>query len=399
MNTRTAPGATPGEPARATGSAATEERAVDAVAGARFDCPQCGAPVYMPKHAGMAVCASCGSTLALEHDPRQAPVEESEQAFLRSVQCPQCAGPLGVREGRRILVCGHCGVRVAVKERGGFSRWYFPARLDRLRAVGAGSAWLKEYPGISRRARTARFFEAQLVWAPIWEYKALVAGWEFGSKLRTRYELVGEEQNERLDLQLVREGVEEPHLRERRLFLAAADLTELGANRPRITGREPVLPLLAGELDPSARVLEAEGTAGEMIEKGRRAVLQPLSGASSPDTHLFALRESTTLLFYPLWLLRYRDGNRTYRMVVNGRDGNINSAVAPAAITERIARLAAQVALVAVIVAVLVWLGLTREPLRVPSLAAAVIVFVVAILKVWRFRAQGEVEYHEPYSS
>ena len=399
MNTRAAPRAAPGAPAQAAGGAATEERAVDVVTGARFTCPQCGAGVDMPKHAGMAVCASCGSTLTLAHDPQQAPVEEPDHAFLRSVQCPQCAGPLGVREGKRILACDHCGVRVAVKERDGFSRWYFPVRLGRLKALGVGSAWLEEYPGISKRARTARFFEAQLVWAPIWEYKALVAGWEFGSKLRTRYELVGEEQSERLDLRLVREGVEEPHLRERRLFLAAADLAVLGATRPRITGREPVLPLLAGELDPAGLVLEAEGTAAEMIDKGRRAVLQPLSGAVSPDTHLFALRESTTLLFYPLWLLRYRDGNRTYQMVVNGRDGNINSAIAPTAVTERVAYLTAQVALMVGIASLLVWLGFTRQPVRVPSLVAAVIVSAVAILKVWRFRAQGEMEYHEPYSS
>jgi len=370
-----------------------------AMPSAPLTCPQCGAPVDMPAHAGAAVCASCGSLLALEHESQQPPAGEPDQAVLVSVQCPQCAGPLGVREGRRILVCGHCGVRVAAMKRDGFSRWYFPVRLDRLKAVGGGSAWLKQHPGISKRARNAHFVEARLVWAPIWEYKALVAGWEFGSRVRTQYELVGEEDNERLDLHVVREVVEEPRLQERRLFLAATDLAALGATRPRITGREPALPLLAGELDPSALVLEAEGSAADMIDRGRRAVLQPLSGAVSPDTHLFALRESATLLFYPLWLLRYGDGNRFYSMVVNGRDGTMNSATAPADITGQVVYLAARVAFMAVVVALLAWLGFARGPLRAPVLAAAVIVFVVAILTVWRFRAQREVEYHEPFSS
>lgn len=374
---------------------------------AGLSCPQCGAPVDMPKHAGVAVCASCGSTLALEREPQRAPqgapggvtAGAPDQAVLRSVQCPQCAGPLGAREGRRILVCGHCGVRVAAKERDGFSRWYFPVRLDRLKAVGVGSAWLKQHPGIAKQARNAHFVEAQLAWAPIWEYKALVAGWEFGRKLRTRCELVGEDENERLELRLVRESVDEPHLQERRFFQAATDLGALGATRPRITGREPALPLLAGELDPSALVLEAEGTAAEIIDRGRRAVLQPLSGAVSPDVHLFALRESTTLLFYPLWLLRYRDGNRLHRMVVNGRDGTVNSATAPAAVAEQVAPLLAKVASMAVVVAFLVWLGIERGAVRVPALVAAVIVSVVAVLMARRFRVQREVEYHEPFSS
>lgn len=288
---------------------------------------------------------------------------------------------------------------MAAKKRDGFSRWFLPVQLDRLEAVGIGSAWLGAHPGIAKQARDARFVEARLAWVPIWEYKALVAGWEFGSKLRTRCALVGEDENARLDLQLVREGVEEPHLRERRLYLAATDLAALGATRPRITGREPALPLLAGELEPSSLILGVEGTAEEMVDKGRRAVLLPLSGATSPDTHLFTLRESTTLLFYPLWLLRYRYGNRVYRMVVNGRNGNVNSATAPGAVREQVVRLAARAALMAVVVGLLVWLGLVWEAARAPMLVGAVMVLVVAILMVSRFRAQREVEYHEPFSS
>jgi uncharacterized Zn finger protein (UPF0148 family) len=399
MSTEAAPTARQRAPMRAgADTASTDGRTPHGVTGSSCPCPQCGAPLDIQEYAGAAVCPYCGSSLALERRPPQTPDAGPERPILHSVQCPQCAGPLGVREGRRILVCGHCGVRVAVRERDGFSRWYFPARLDRLRAVGAAAAWLGRYPGISKRIGDPHFVEAQLVWTPIWEYKSLVAGWEFGNKLRTRYELVGEEGNEHLDLQLVREGVQEPHLQERRWFQAATDLTVLGATRPRITGRELALPLLAGELDPSACVLGPEGTAAQILVAGRRAVLEPLSGSLSPDTHMFALRESTTLLYYPLWLLQYRDGNGVYRMVVNGRDGNVNSATAPADITGQVVRLGARTVLLAVIVALLVWLGVASAALRAPALAAAVIVSAVAMLRVWRFRAQREVEYHEPFS-
>ncbi len=117
-------------------------------------------------------------------------VSAPEEEVLHSVQCSQCAGPLSVREGRRILVCRHCGVRVAVKEHGGFSRWYFPPRVNRLKAAAAGAAWLRDYPGIAKRARDARFVDARLIFAPIWEHKALLAGWEFGHILRTETEVV-----------------------------------------------------------------------------------------------------------------------------------------------------------------------------------------------------------------
>jgi uncharacterized Zn finger protein (UPF0148 family) len=332
----------------------------DNITGMITHCPQCGAPVELPRYVGTAICGACGSTLVRQESPRAAVSPQAgDEPVLRSVRCSQCAGPLVARGGERVLTCSHCGVRVAVAERDGFSSWYFPTRVERIKAVGVASAWLAEYRGIAKRARGASIGEARLVYAPIWEYKALVVGWEFGNKLRTRCELVGEEGNERLDLQLVREGVEEPHLQERRFYQAATDFAALGATRPRVSGREPILPLLAGELDPSAQILDPDDRAASVAERGRKAVLQPVAGAESPDAHLFALRESTTLLFYPLWLLRYRDGNRLHTIAVNGRDGTVNSATAPAAVIDS----------------------------------------VLDILPLRRSRKEREVEYHEPFSS
>jgi hypothetical protein len=300
-----------------------------------------------------------------------------------------------------VLLCDHCGVRVVVRQHGGLTRWYFPARVDRLDAAAAGAAWLKEYPGISKPAREARFVDARLVYAPIWEHRALTAGWEFGYKVRTRSELIqgtGDEENARLELQVVREGVKAPRLQERRFYEAATDFAALGATRPRVTGRELLVPLLAGELEPAATVLETEGSAAEVAEKGKRVALQPLSGAVTPDSHLFAFRESMALLYYPLWLVRFQQGRNSCRLVVNGRDGTINAGIAPAAQGRQRFVLAAQVLALAVIVALRIYYAVARDAGRTSMVAAAVIVSVIAIVVVWRFRAAKEVEYHEPFS-
>ena len=322
-----------------------------------------------------------------------------DKLVLRSVRCPQCVGPLGVTEGRQLVTCEHCGVRILVREHGGYSRWYFPTSIDKLRAVGVGSAWLKRHPGLSDRARAGKFLEATLLYAPIWEYRALVAGWEFGSKLRTQNILVGDEENERLDLQLVRQSVEEPRLSERRFYEAALDLSAIGATRPRITGREFALPLLSGELEEGASLLEAAGTAAEIAESGRRSVLTPLDGDMGSGTRLFPLRERVTLLYYPLWLLRYRCGNRLYEMTVDGRSGTIFSARAPAANTKRLSATVAQMAILAAVVAVFLHLRVAWDIGRSTTVVVAVIVSLVVVMTAWQFRLQGEVEYHEPYSS
>ncbi|NLO27736.1 MAG: hypothetical protein GX113_06100 [Actinobacteria bacterium] len=378
-------------------------------------CPQCRAAVVMPEYADTAVCAACGSTLvrqcrfAPEGGADAAPLVASEEQVLRSVQCSQCAGPLSAREGRRILVCRHCGVRVVVKQRGGVTRWYFPARVDRLEAAAIAARWLHEHPGVAKTAREARLVESHLVYAPIWEHRTLLAGWEFGYKLRPQTELIsspgkalfgrsGGEEDVRLDVRLVKEGVEEAHLKERRFYQAATDFEELGATRPRVTGRELLAPLLAGELEPSATVLTAQGSAVEVAARGRRAALLPLSGAVTPDSHLFTFRESTALLYYPLWLVRFQVGNRHCRVVVNGRDGTVNSGVAPASNRRRVALLATQAVLALVVCVTLAWLAATRDSGRETMVALAVIVLAAAALAIWRFRMVGEVEYHEPFS-
>jgi DNA-directed RNA polymerase subunit RPC12/RpoP len=367
-------------------------------------CPQCGAPVSLPDYADGAVCAYCGSTL--ERDRVRVLEEErqrgAQRQLLRSVRCSQCAGPLSAHEGKRVLVCDHCGVRVAVLQHGGLTRWYFPARVDRARALATGAAWLKDYPGIAAEVRDAEPFEAKLAYAPIWEHKVLAAGWEFGSLHRTRVVVglnpLSGEVDETMELQLVREGVQEPRLQERRHYLPATDFGALGACRPRVTGRELLVPLLAGELDDPALVLEVKGDASEVVEGGRTAAQMPLTGAMNPELHLFLFRESVALLYYPLWLLRFRRGDDYCRVVVDGRDGTVNSGRAPADQRRLVVALTAKIAGLAVAAAVLAYFGATFRPGRGPLLAVAVILSVSAVLLGVRFRPEKEVEYHDSFS-
>ncbi len=230
----------------------------------------------------------------------------------------------------------------------------------------------------------------------------LTAGWEFGSQHRTRivagrHPMTGEP-DETMELQLLHEGVQEPRLHERRHYLPAADFEALDACRPRVTGRELMVPLLAGELDPAAIVLEAKGEASEVVSKGRAAAQLPLSGALNPELHIFLFRESVALLYYPLWLLRFRHGDSYCRVVVDGRDGTVNSGRAPADQSKRLAALVAKLAALAVGVVVLAYYGATYKPGRGPLLAAAVVLSIMAVALGIRYRPEKEVEYHDSFS-
>jgi len=181
----------------------------------------------------------------------------------------------------------------------------------------------------------------ELVYVPIWEYSALVAGWEFGHASRIRGEYVGERDNPRMELQPVRERVRDGHLKERRFYETAADLAGLAATRPRITGREPLLPLVAGDLE-EGRALPHGGDEEEMQTRGRDCVLRPVSGAEGLRSRLLVLHESVALLFYPLWILEDgRGSSARCRVVVNAYEASVNTALAPASVWRQIRERAA----------------------------------------------------------
>lgn len=392
----------------------------------------------MPEYADLAACPFCGSTLRRldqrvedvwraaavaptvssldEWDPVAGPggpsaagppvphspaaAEPEEERTLHSFSCPQCAGPLSVHAGRRILLCSHCRVRVLVHGEGGVSRWLFPQDITQAQARQAAATWLAGYPGIAPLARRSPLRGARLVHVPIWEHKALVAGWEFGTKLRTKTHLASDQQDhEHLELELVEERFQDPRLQERRFFQAACDLHSLGAARPRFSGRELLLPLVAGEVDPASTVLEPQGTAAQIAERGRKAALVPASGAASPNTWMLVLREAVTLLYYPLWLVDYRAGGETHQIVVDGRDGDVNSATAPAGNARMTPALWARAGWLALVAVIAVALAVAWPAVRIPAILLAVIVCVAAVMLVLRAPSGGKVEYHEPFSS
>ena len=362
----------------------------------------------LPEYADAAVCEYCGSSLRRDWawTAEKEEGREAQHQRLRSIRCSQCAGPLSAHEGKRILLCDSCGVRVAVLKHGGLTRWYFPARVDRKSALAAGAAWLRDYPGIAPKVRGAAPAEAKLAYVPIWEHKVLTAGWEFGRRHRGRLVvkrspvvagMMGEA-DEALEMEVVEETVHESRLRERRFYLPAADFDSLGAGRPRITGRELLVPLVAGELDSSVLVMGARGEPSEVEERGRAAARSPLTGSFDPQVHLFLFREGVALLYYPLWLLRFRDGDSYCRVIVDGRDGTVNSGKAAADQARPLAILSARITTLVIAAAVFFYFGATRESARVPLLVVAVILSVAAVVLGMTFRPQKEVEYRDSLS-
>lgn len=320
-------------------------------------------------------------------------------ASLRSVSCPRCAGPLTARDGDHLITCDHCSTPFRLASPDGFERRFFPAKVERLSAVGRASRWLREHPDTPSDISGCVFTEATLLYVPIWEVRAHVVGWEFGRKLRTKSEVVQVGREEVVQMRLAEEAVEAGFLDERRMYQEAADLSALGMGRPHITGRDFTLPYLVGELERGATVLEADRDLEAVREKARESFRRPPTGSYSRQTRLFLLRESAALIYYPLWSLHYEYHGRLYEMTVDGRSGMVHSARAPADNRGRLAALLASYAALALALALAVSAWEAWEGFRGPAAYAIVAVVLAASGVFWRFRLLREVDYHEPFSA
>lgn len=316
---------------------------------------------------------------------------------LRSIRCPQCAGPVGVPGDDSLLRCESCGCDFLVASDNGYSRRYLRATVERLQAVGAAVGWLRGHAGTPRDMARAGFTQANLVYIPIWLVEGYVVGWEFGKKIRSRQQSTQQGEFEYLTVQLVEEGVQEGSFKQRRLYQAAADLSRLGVGRPQMSGREPLLPFVPGELERGAAVLEATVDYEEVRRKADSLFHKAPEG-STGFAWFDVLHQRTLLIYYPLWTLHYRYGGRLYQMTVDGRTGKVHSARAPADNTRPLALMLASYAALAVALAVVVWMWLRVEVVRGLAAYAAVAVLLLAVGAYWRFHLVKEVEYHEPFS-
>jgi hypothetical protein len=321
------------------------------------------------------------------------------KSVLRPLTCAGCAGPLLAEETTDLFTCAHCGTVYKDTGARGYLRRHFPVGLGRLEAVGTAAGWLRQAADTPGDIETAVFTEAYLLYVPIWEVGAHVVGWEFGVKWRTRREVVQRGEEQTMELRLVDEASEQGFLGERRMYEEAADLSALGMRRPHVTGRERALPFTPAALPQGAAVLEPDRGYGEVLERARRSFRRPPTGAAARDRHIFVLKESVTLLYYPLWSLRYRYRGRQYDITVDGRNGAVHSARAPADNTRRLALMVGAYALLALTLAAVAAFSSSLPASRQTVLYAGLLTLALGGLVYQRFSLLREVRHSEPFSS
>lgn len=255
---------------------------------------------------------------------------ESEPAapkpkLLAGLTCASCAGTIDVQEGLTNVVCRYCGTPVAVVGERGVTRLMVLDRVDRSAAGLAVRRWfakgIRKAPALRREARLEETF---LAYFPFVRTRFDVVGWVLGTK----------EHRKKSGNRWVTEHrpVEVQVERSVDRTMASGDMAEFGARRVNLGG-DQLLPLDEELLRSRGMVFRPQRTPAEVGDALTRSAMEQIEATGEVDRVTFswfaAIRKQITIVYYPLWVIRYGFRGQSYQVLVDAEDGALAYGKAP----------------------------------------------------------------------
>ncbi len=258
------------------------------------------------------------------------PVAEDQlSSTVSGLSCPNCGGTLEVDAGLRVVECPFCKTPLLATSEVGVRRLAVEPQVDSEKARQIARGWLAK--GVAKNPKlktTAKIGEAFLSFLPFYRVEADCVGFALGTEKRRR--TTGSGKNRRTTTYYV--DVERRVERSFDRTYPALNVAEWGIQRVDLRG-DPLVPFDSDALDRLGMVFPPTGSENDVraaaIERFRQ-IADPSSGLHSVRfKFLQTLRERLTVIYYPLWVVRYRFQDRSYQVLVDAEDGSLAYGKAP----------------------------------------------------------------------
>lgn len=205
----------------------------------------------------------------------------------------------------------------------GARRFAVDPRIGADRARAAARQWLskgmRKDPKLRREARLA---EALLCFLPFFRVRADCLGVALGTELRQR--TVGSGKNRRVQTYEV--DVERKVGKSHDRTYPAVDVSEWGIQRVNLVG-DHLVPFDAALLSRLGMVFEPTGSEQAVF----RAALRQFENATNPAAglkkvrfkFLQTVRERLSIIYHPVWVVRYHYRQRAYQILVDAEDASL----------------------------------------------------------------------------
>ncbi len=251
----------------------------------------------------------------------QEAIKLKKEKVIKGITCPSCGGSLDLKEGMKVFNCQYCGTLLKARGDAGILKFYVPKKLKRDDAINRTFRWLDEGMSKAKDLKSlSKVEDAFLVYIPFWRVRADVVGWVFGQKKQT-----SNNRTTYIDKEIKIQNSFDT-------TVAACDTAELGVKKVNLSGDE-IKPVNFEELQLEGMLFNIVSSEKEITEKTFENFKAQARAMGNLDRITFSkfdmVRESVSIVYYPLWVVRYNYKNRTYQVVIDGEDGSVCYGKAP----------------------------------------------------------------------
>lgn len=235
--------------------------------------------------------------------------------------CPACGGVVSTAEGEDVVACPYCSSTLFIEGDKGVTTIAFRSKLSRDHAVNTTAQWWAR-GWKARDLRTAgRITEVYPIYLPFWRANTRAAGWVCGYEERRHTDQKGNVRVEKIPREVM-------VLQDYQFSEIACDPGDLGIRYLRnFTGETGFTDF---EMIPTFDSTTSKDDA--LVHAKNDAMAKAKASARVPHVtferiHVFA--RNLTLIYYPVWVVRYTYRDRMYFSTVDGVTGQNLSGRAP----------------------------------------------------------------------
>jgi len=232
------------------------------------------------------------------------------------MNCPQCGGAVQLTEGARVISCQYCNTVLLVEGDKGIFTMMFKNELDANSCKKQVQAWFGRGYKARDLVEKAKISEVFPLYIPFWRVVGKAAGWVCGYEVHHHGKT---SHTEYLEKRVFRDFVWSE---------IACDPGDIGVRSlPVSTGM--VLPHQEGDVP----TFEPTSTADQAKERGMQGIhAMAENSVRVPNVtfrKIITIPRSIALVYYPIWMVRYNYGDRSYFATVDGVTGQVLSGRAP----------------------------------------------------------------------
>ena len=295
------------------------------------------------------------------------------------INCPSCGGSLEISEGTIWLRCSFCGMPLLVHGDSGIRRCYVPMKHSREQVLARVKTWFQKFDKARDLQKTAAFTEVFPVYVPFWQVTGKVIGWVLGDVKKGS----GKDAHY--------EPAEKKVCKDFEYTCPACDVGEFGVRWIDLKG-DQILPFDMEAVQKCGMTFEVLTTPGEVIglcdEKFLEWGCSSAGVARVTFSKLHTIGRRCSIIFYPLWVIRYEYHNRTYQITADAESGELLYGRAPGNNVYRVACLLGSSMLANLIFTTVVRSGSFDSD---NFLGLAAFCLAILLFGFWKFRYGGEI--------